>query len=159
MQNIRNIKKLAKILGYTPSEMKSVLDNSRGLIYHKVDKGLRLSSDEIARYLYNNLKDIFEERRIQYIEDAKKEGILPYGKKNKDKIIGLYKRGKDGKPFGYKAIHNLLISECRGDKKLEKEVISASTIRTYLHERWSVSQNWRHRTPYQAIRKRKKHTD
>ena len=145
------------MLGYTVSEMKSAIENSRGLIYHKVPSmDQRLSSDEIARYLYNNLKDIFEERRIRYIEEAKKEGILPYGIKNKKKIIGLYKRGKDGKTFGYKAIYNLLISECGGDKKLEEEVISPSTIRTYLHERWGISINWRHRTPTAVNRKKKK---
>ncbi|PHR54461.1 MAG: hypothetical protein COA44_13175 [Arcobacter sp.] len=144
----RYTKSLSKTIGLSPDLTNDLLNK---LIEHI--KNDNFSNESFAKNLNKNLKYSLQVQHEKNMQQAaiKKEDL--YVQEYKDLIIKLYQGSEKTSGLGYKRIHEYLVFQCETEEA-KKKVISASTIRKYLHENWGIKKNINRRIPTEAIEAR-----
>lgn len=147
----REITSLAKTLNISSKTSKEM--TQKLLIY--ANSGTKLNIARVADILNKELNKAFKERDKKKLETAIIERENLYAANHKSEIIKLYLGSKINKGLGYVSIKKVLLANCKNEEE-RKAVISASTINTYLHDKWGIPKDRTRRVPIPAANARRK---
>jgi len=145
----RYVKALSKLLGLNPIETHLILSS---LTEHV--KSSNFSIESMAKNLNRSMKSIQLKSLEEKLEKINRKRENPNALMYKQRIIELYQDNENGAGFGYKKIYQILLASCKNEEE-RKTVISSSSIRIHLHEKWNIPKNTNRRIPKEAIAVRK----